>query len=124
MRKQRNEKVKADFAEGSSSPCSGPGIKLGPSFIAEYEEALLVAGYVKQYRGGKAHKPGRVRQRYDRQADHAQHSKINPLGQDGKPLTCRCRESYRHFVVDCPHNKEVMDEHVWEAYARDENILL
>ena len=49
MRKQRNKKVKADFAEGSSRPCSGSGIKLVPSFIAEYEEALLAAGYVKQY---------------------------------------------------------------------------
>ena len=49
---------------------------------------------------------------------------MNPLGPDGKPLICRCCGSYRHFVADYPHNKEVMDEHVSEAYARDGNILL
>ena len=57
-------------------------------------------------------------------ADHAQHSNMNPLGLDGKPLTCRCCGSYRHSVVDCPHNKEVMDEHVCKTDARDETILL
>ena len=87
MRKQRNHSKNSDFAEGSSSPCSGSGIKLEPAFIAENEEALLAAGYVKQYRGGKAHQPGRDRFSHSRQADQAQHSKMNP---DGKPLTCRC----------------------------------
>ena len=122
--KKSLKKFKADFAEGSSSACSGSGIKLEPSFIAGNEEALLAAGYVKQYRGGKPHKPGRDRFSHGRQADHAQHSKMNPLGPDGKPLTCRCCGSYRHFVADCPHNKEVMDEHVCKADARNETILL
>ena len=88
------------------------------------QKALLAAGYVKQYRGGKAHKPGRDRFCHGRQADHAQHSKMNLLGPDGKPLSCRCCGSYRHFVADCSHNKEVTDEHVCETDARDETILL
>ena len=82
----------------------------------------MAAGYVKQYRGGKAHKPGR--DSHGRQADHAQHSKMNSLGPDGKPLSCSCCGSYRHFVADCSDNKEVIDEHVCETDARDETILL
>ena len=120
MRKQRDHlKIRG----GSSSACSGSGINLEQSFIAENDEALLAEGYFKNYRGRKAHKPGRDRFSHGRQ-DHAQDRKINPLGPDGKPLTCRCCGSYRHFFADCQHNKEVMDEHVCEAGARDENILL
>ena len=85
--KKSLKKFKADFAEGSSSACSGSGIKLEPSFIAENEEALLAAGYVKQYRGGKANKPGRDRFSHGRQADHAQHSTVSHLHVDAVDLT-------------------------------------
>ena len=48
------KKFKGDITAGNGS--SSSGIKLEPAFLAENEEALLAAGYVKQYRGGK---PGR-----------------------------------------------------------------
>ena len=35
------------------------GLKLEPAFLAENEEALFAAGYVKQYSEGKGGKPGR-----------------------------------------------------------------
>ena len=47
--------------------------------------------------------------------------KLNPVGPDGKVLTCRWCGSYRHFVADCPHN---MDESKFETYSRDELIRL
>ena len=27
---------------------------------------------------------------------------LNPIGQDGNPIRCRCCESIRHVVKDCP----------------------
>ena len=104
--KKSLKKFMADFAEGSSSPGSGSGIKLEPSFLADNEEALLAAGYVKQNRGGKAGKSGRGGFGRGRQADHGQLRKMNPLGPDGKTLTCRCCGSYRHFIAECPHSWE------------------
>ena len=128
--KKSLKKFKADFAEGSSSAGSSSGIKLEPSFLAENEEALLAAGYVKQYRGGKAGKQGRGGYSRGRQADHAQHRKMNPLDPDGKTLTCRCCGSYRHLIAECPHTWESTFKGSSQKklakvnIAEDENVVL
>lgn len=128
--KKSLKKFKADFAEGSSSPGSGSGIKLEPSFLADNEEALLAAGYVKQNRGGKAGKSGRGGFGRGRQADHGQLRKMNPLGPDGKTLTCRCCGSYRHFIAECPHSWETASKGSIQKrlakvnIAEDENVVL
>ena len=128
--KKSLKKFKADFAEGSSSPGSGSGIKLESSFLADNEEALLAAGYVKQNRGGKAGKSGRGGFGRGRQADHGQLRKMNPLGPDGKTLTCRCCGSYRHFIAECPHSWETASKGSIRKrlakvnIAEDENVVL
>ena len=83
------KKFKGDFTEGTAS--SNLSIKLEPTFLAENEEALLAAGYSKQYRG----KTGRSDKRSYNQGTQHNHGhqptrKMSPMGPDGKLLTCRC----------------------------------
>ena len=78
-----------------------------PAFLAEHEEALLAADYIKQSRGGQSGRSGNNRGIQHSQAQ--QHSeKMNPVGPDGKIHTCRYCGSYRHFVAECPHNADNM----------------
>ena len=97
------KQFKGDFTEGKAS--SNLSIKLEPAFPAENEEALLAAGYSKQYRG----KAGRSDKRsynhgYQHNYGHQPTRKMNPMGPDAKILTCRCCGSYRHLVAKCPHS--------------------
>ena len=56
--------------------------------------------------------------------------KLNPMGPDGKTLTCRCCGSYRHLVAKCPHSWENMSKtNVTERTAKvniteDEHVVL
>ena len=97
---------KGDTVERSAD--SGVSIKLKPAFLAEPEEVLLAAGYIKQSHGERS---GRGRNNQGSRQNQAQHyrEKLNPVGPDGKILTCRCCGSYRHFIADCPHNPDNMD---------------
>ena len=81
-------------------------IKLEPAFLAQNEEALLAAGYVKRgnsYSGYK--RGGRSGRGYGRgQAFNSSQratKNLNPTGVDGKVLTCRSCGSYRHLVANC-----------------------
>ena len=134
--KKSLKKFKGDIVEGSVS--LGSSIKFEPAFLAEHEEALLAAGYVKQFRGGRGAKAGRGSYRgsgvggggsqrfYNQQFS----KKMNPVGPDGKPLTCRSCGSYRHLVVNCPHSWENMAKtNVNERMAKvniteEENVVL
>ena len=82
-------KFKGDFTEGKVS--SNLSIKLQPAFLAENEEALLAAGYSKQYRGKKCRSDKRSYS-HGNQHNHGHQPtrKMNPMGPDGKLLTCRC----------------------------------
>ena len=115
------KKFKGGIAEEQDSLSSG--IKLEPAFLAEHEEALLAAGYVKQFGGGKTGRWGKGGSNSNRHHGQAKQNskKLNPVGPDGKVLTCRFCGSYRHFVADCPHN---MDENNWETDGRDELIQM
>ena len=44
----------------------------------------------------------RGRNRTDRNQKEVKPKQLNPIGQDGNPIRCRCCESIRHLVKDCP----------------------
>ena len=113
--------MKRTVAEGQAG--SSLDIKQKPAFLAEHEEALLAARYVKQFRSGKTGRWGKGGSNPDRHHRQTKQNckKFNLVGPDGKVLTCGCCGSYRHFVVDCPHN---MDESKSETYSKDELIQL
>ena len=120
------KKFKGDITAGNGS--SSSGIKLEPAFLAENEEALLAAGYVKQYRGGK---PGRGGYSHGNHAQAAQQDRqVNPLGPNGKPLTCRCCGSFRHLVVKCPqtcsweNTAKTCSEQAKVHISEDEQVLV
>ena len=120
--KQSLKKFKGDISGGSAS--LGSSVKLEPAFLAENEEALLAAGYVRQGQGKGNAKSRRGGFNYGGgQRGQVQNvkRKMNPAGPDGKTLTCRVCGSYRHLMKDCPDS--------WENLRRvnivdDENAVL
>ncbi|CAC5412668.1 unnamed protein product [Mytilus coruscus] len=96
--------------EGGQVKDTGQSIKIEPTFVAENEEALWAAGYVKRdnsysyKRGGRYSKGGRRGQGL--QSSQRGAKNLNPTGPDGKPLTCRSCGSYRHLVAKCPDSSE------------------
>ena len=60
----RRQRFKGSIAEGQDGLSSG--IKLEPAFLAEHQEALLAAGYVKQFGGGKTGRWGKCNSNSDR----------------------------------------------------------
>ena len=121
------KKIKGEITTGNGS--SSSGIKLETTFLAENKEALLAAGYVKQYRGGKGGKPGRGG--YSRGSQGQQpNRKMNPIGPDGKTLTCRCCGSFKHLVAECPHSWESTPKSSGQKkpakvnITEDENVVL
>ena len=100
MNSQKKFKDDLTTVNGSSSSA----LKLEPAFLAEHEEALLAAGYIKQSCGGKEGKI--VRWGYSSGSPTQKDRQINPTGPDGKTLTCRCCGSFRHLVAKCPHSRE------------------
>ena len=113
------KKFKGDLTVGNAS--SSSGIKLEPAFLAENEEALLAAGYVKQSFGRKTGKKGKSG--YSRGSPVQQDKQMNPTGPDGKTLTCRCCGSFRHLVAKCPHNS-IQQKRARVNIAEDEHVVL
>ena len=113
-----------------------------PAYLAENEEALLAAGYVKakgktfdSRRGPRWERGGFVRNQSNRGAKKnfspksTTNMKMNPVGIDGRTLTCKCCGSFRHLVAICPDalgNKASVnvteDEHavLFTGYNKDE----
>ena len=46
---------------------------------------------------------------------------MNPAGADGKTLTCRVCDLYRHLLIDCPYSWENLAK---VNIAEDENVVL
>ena len=108
------------------------GIKLEPVYLAENEEALLAAGYVRSKsnsnfdnRSGARRDWGSFGRSSSRGSQKsfspksAKNKKINPVGTDGQTLTCKCCGSFRHLIANCPDTWEnqpkvnlTEDEHV------------
>ena len=120
--KQSLKKFKGGVVEVSAS--LGPSIKLEPTFLAENEEALLAAGYVKQGQGKRSVKTGRggnTQGGRQRAQGPEVRRRMNPTGPDGKVFTCRVCGSYRHLMKDCPDSWEnIKKVHLVE----DENVVL
>ena len=127
-----NQPTGGASASGGKETWSKVAIKLEPAFLAENEEALMVAGYVKRdqwrgrgrsgYRGtGRGGGFGRGFGSYsesrgsgysrgygnnsggDNKGRH-----VNANGPDGKPMTCNSCGSYRHLMAKCPDSWENM----------------
>ena len=115
------KKFKGDITGGNLSA----GIKLEPTFLAENEEALLAAGYVKQNQakkvtnwgkgGGYNRGGGRRTQGQDFRR------KMNPVGSDGQTLICKACGSYRHLMAECPDSWENMRR---VNVVEEENVVL
>ena len=88
-------------------------IKLEPAYPAENEEALLAAGYVKSKSnsnfdsrtgarrdwGGFGRSSSSRGSQKNFSPKSAKNRKMNPVGTDGRTLTCKCCGSFRHLVV-------------------------
>ncbi len=100
-------------------------IKLEPAFLAQHEQALLAAGYMKGgWQGGRkgsgesmyrrGGKRGGWRGNQYGSISYSQSSgsganrgisgvrKTNPKGTDGKMLRCHCCGSFQHLLLECP----------------------
>ena len=108
-------------------------IKLEPAYLAENEEVLLAAGYVKSKPSGGFNNrrgtscdhgckgPDNTRSRENTCPRAGRSRKMNAVGSDGQIMTCKCCGSFRHLIADCPDS--------WENMAKlsitdDENIVL
>ena len=121
------KKFKGDDACDAGGALSNPqpAIKLEPAFLAENEEALAAAGYVRQSkptfsdrgkskwaaaRGRGARQNFMSRSGPDSDTSPSQSPKlgraVNPTGRDGQVLTCLCCGSFRHLLSGCPHSWE------------------
>ena len=118
-----------------SQRSSSSAIKLEPAFLAENEEALLAAGYSKQFmcrrKSGGPGRSGYGRGSQGRQQGRQQQNRsTNPIGSDGKILTCRYCGSFPHLVAKCPHSWENMgNSRITEKMAKvniaeDEHAIL
>ena len=45
---------------------------------------------------------GYLQDRSDRNQKEVKPKRLNPIGQDGNPIRCRCCESIHHLMKDCP----------------------
>ena len=137
--KKSLQKFKGDIAKGQRG--SSSAIKLEPAYLTENEEALLAAGYNKQFtRGKRSGGPGRSgygrgnqggngRGNQGRQQgwQQQQNRNTNPVGSDGKILTCRYCGSFRHLVAKCQHsmeNSKVTERMANVHIAEDEHAVL
>ena len=97
-------------------------IKLEPAYLAENEHILLAAGYVKNnafYE--RRQREGQCRYESPRNINSKNSGrKMNPLGKDGRALTCKACGSFRHMLPECPDSWENMQK----LNIRDETMVL
>ena len=97
-------------------------IKLEPAYLAENEDILLAAGYVKNNAFyDRRQREGQYRYESPRNINSKNSGrKMNPLGKDGRALTCKACGSFRHMLPECPDSWENMQK----LNIRDENMVL
>ena len=103
-------------------------IKLEPAYLAENEDVLLAAGYVKNHEFNNQRRAREVRVSYEKSNTASQRNfnsqvskrKMNPLGKDGRALTCKSCGSFRHMLPECPDSWENMAK---LSIADDEDVL-
>ena len=114
----------------TSTKSSQPAVKLEPSFLAENEEALLAAGYVRKHvgftniRGGGYNCKSRGYNDFSTRGRNMHGGfagtsgqrlgkSLNPVGGNGKPMLCKSCGSFRHLLSECPHSYENMPQVHW-----------
>ena len=97
-------------------------IKLEPAYLAENEDILLAAGYVKNNAFyDRRQREGQCRYESPRNINSKNSGrKMNPLGKDGRALTCKACGSFRHMLPECPDSWENMQK----LNIRDEDMVL
>ena len=97
-------------------------IKLEPAYLAENEDILLAAGYVKNNAFyDRKQREGQCRYESPRNINSKNSGrKMNPLGKDGRTLTCKACGSFRHMLPECPDSWENMQK----LNIRDEDMVL
>ena len=97
-------------------------IKLEPAYLAENEDILLAAGYVKNNAFyDKRQREGQCRYESPRNINSTNSGrKMNPLGKDGRTRTCKACGSFRHMLPECPDSWENMRK----LNIRDEDMVL
>lgn len=131
--KKSLKKFKGEVTEGAAHG-STPSIKLEPTFLAQNEEALLAAGYVRakqggrfnstsQRVGGRSGRGGFARGTYNNRGSPMVNvnKNVNPVGADGLPITCKSCGSFRHLVAKCPDSWENLSK---VNITEEENVVL
>ena len=97
-------------------------IKLEPAYLAENEDILLAAGYVKNNTFyDRRQREGQCNYESPRNINSKSSGrKMNPLGKDGRALTCKACGSFRHMLPECPDSWENMQK----LNIRDEDMVL
>ncbi len=96
--KQSLKKFKGEMASGGSN-LPTMAIKCEPTFVA--------ASYSRgRYNRGR--RPNRSTWRGG--MDGRKERPVNPMGSNGKPMTCLACGSYRHLVSTCPHSWENLEK--------------
>ena len=97
-------------------------IKLEPAYLVNNEDILLAAGYVKNNAFyDRRQREGQCRYESPRNINSKNSGrKMNPLGKDGRALTCKACGSFRHMLPECPDSWENMQK----LNIRDEDMVL
>ena len=94
--------------------------------MAEHEEALWAAGYVKKrsdqrevydesdleegedelWRGNERYRQLNNESESPQNTKRRNKRKLNPTGPDGRPMLCNAYRSYRHLMAECPDSWE------------------
>ena len=123
--------LKKFLSEGRHAQCDNRSIKPEPAFLAE-NEALLTADYVQRAGNKGKRRSGNFNYRGGGRDSHLGFNSsqrgsknLNPLGGDGKILTCRSCGSFRHLVAKCPDSWENLSKvHITEDEHSAEHAVL
>ena len=118
--KKSLKKFLGDVHKGSknlvtSDKCQGSkillvGDDLERECLEKQEGALLAAGYVEQSRMNRTRNFSGCGYNGQTNGMSLIRKKKNPVGSNGRPLTCRSCGSYRHLVRECPDSWENMSK--------------
>ena len=130
--KKSLRKFLGDVHKGSKNLASGgkcqgskilvAGDDLEGEGLEKQEEALLAAGYVEQSRMNRTRNFSRCGYNGQTSGMSLIRKKKNPVGSNGRPLTCRSCGSYRHLVRECPDSWENMSK--MNTSVEEEHMVL
>ena len=106
------EEAKASLKKFKGDDCrvnEKLSIKLEPAYLGETEDVLLAAGHVKNHEFNNHRRAREGRVTYEKSNTASQRKfnsqvskrKMNPLGKDGRALTCKSCGSFQHMSPGC-----------------------